>query len=187
MKKEHLQTFDILHCHNPFKWYKPWRWLSLAIRSFQKIRFGKYAWSGHTAMIIVDSDGEVWVYEADPKVKKTKYEDWCRDIEVSITRYPIHYLYESILNRHFVFNYAESMLNTKYDFLGLIVWQPIYILTGKYFGKKDNGRYYCSEFVAKMINNFIGFYDDSYEINPSKLYCDMVNYEIYKGKAKDLV
>ena len=185
LKKEDLNTFDILHCHNPFVWYKPWRYLSVAIRSFEKLRFGKYSWSGHTAIVVKDESGIYWVYEADPKVKKTKFEDWCRDIEISVTRYTSQYLLG--FTKQDVIKYCESKLNIKYDFMGLIVWQPIYILTGKWFGKRNNGRFYCSEFVADVINNFIGLYNNKDEINPAKLYQDMINYEIYNGTAKELI
>jgi hypothetical protein len=181
MKKESLKTLDILHCHNPFVWYKPWRYLSLAIRSFQKLRFGKYSWSGHTAIVVKDNKGIVWVYEADPKVKKTKWDEWSRDIKVSITRYP-----ELKVQEKGVLKYCEMNLDTRYDIFGLVLWQPIYILTKKWYGKKNNGKFYCSEFAASVINNFIGHYPNMDEINPSKLYCDMIDYQIYKGNACDI-
>lgn len=182
-----LKTFDILHCHNPFIWYKPWRWLSATIRTFESFRFGGYAWSGHTAIVGVDDNGVVWVYEADPKVKKTLYKNWARDIEVSVTRFPQETLVENVVLRPNVLRYCESKLGVKYDFFGLVVWQPIYILTNKWFGKKNNRKLYCSEFVADVCNKFIGMYPNKDEINPAKLYCDMVNYQIFKGKAKDLI
>lgn len=180
-----LKTFDILHCHNPFVWYKPWRYLSAAIRMFETLRFGRYSWAGHTAIIVV-KDGETWVYEADPKVKKTKYSEWARDIHVSVTRFNDNTLRNLDVEDEDVFKYCEKTLGIKYDFLGLILWQPIYIITGKWFGKKNNGKFYCSEYVADICNHFIGTYNNKDEINPSKLYCDMVNMEIYKGKASYL-
>lgn len=186
MEKKDLQTFDVIHTYNPFVWYKPWRYLSAIIRAFQKLRFGRYAWSSHTAIIIVDDLGEVWVYEADPKVKKTKWDNWCYDKKIAITRYPDNLLKKTKTNKNKLLNFCDSLLGTKYDFMGLIVWQPIYILTNKWFGKKDNGKYYCSEYVASALDIFLNNYPNDDEINPSKLYCDMINYEIYKGDAKNI-
>lgn len=186
MKNQDIKTGDILNCHNPFMWYKPWRWLSLIIRAFQSLRFGKYSWASHTTIAVRDFDGKLWVYEADPKVKKTPYESWSRDMEISITRLPQELFVNNVVLNNDIYRYCESLLDKKYDFLGLFFWQPIYILTKKWYGKKDNGRYYCSEFVANILFKFFKLYPDKEQINPSKIYCDLINYEIYKGKAKNI-
>ena len=69
---------------------------------------------------------------------------------------------------------------TAYDFEGLIVKQPIELITGKWKkkkGDKENDKMYCSEFVAWVYG-----LDDSYRTSPEDLleYCKAEGFkEIY--------
>lgn len=178
-----LKTGDVVNTHSPFKWYKPQRWLSASIRFFEKLRFGESCWSSHTAMISVERDG-VYVYEADPTVKKTLYSDWCQDKHVAIGRLP---QFQSEVQYDMVSLFLRMRLNTKYDFVSLLIFQPIYILTGKWFGTSDVSRLYCSEYIAYVLNGMFDMYPEWYKMNPAKIYQDTMNFIIYKGEAKKLI
>lgn len=188
-KLKHIQNFDIIHTHNPFKWYNVARWLSVAIRFFQHLRYGKSAWSGHTAIAIVDSDREVWILEADPTVKISKYAEWCMDKKISISRIPkSQFIFDDVTLKQ----EALSCLGTKYDFSSLIFFQTIYTLTGLWLGKKSESaakRFYCSELVAYLI--WFGtrkLFRTWWNINPAKLYQTTTNYLLVdKIKATDLL
>lgn len=188
-KLKHIQNFDIIHTHNPFKWYNISRWLSLAIRAFQHLRYGRSAWAGHTAIAIVDSSKEVWVLEADPTVKITKYTEWCMDKKISISRIP---KYQYIFSNEDLIDEAMSCIGTKYDFSSLVFFQTIYTLTGLWLGKKSDAaakRFYCSELVAYLL--WFGtrkIFRTWWKTNPAKLYQSTTEYLLVdKIKATDLL
>lgn len=190
-----LKTGDILNTHNTFVWWKPWRYLSLAIRVFQRIRYGKFAWVGHTAIAVRVKD-TIWVYEADPKVMVTEYSKWAKDKKVSVTRLPVEMWIGHGVNPTDIYLDCEKELGTKYDYLGLLFYQPIFILTGLWIGPKKDKRVYCSEFVARILDKNFKLFPNTYEINPAKIWeatrgpenagSELCEHEIFRGWAKDI-
>lgn len=177
-------TGDIISIHMPFEWYKPWRLFSVVIRVFQGIRHGRWSWASHTAIIIIEN-GIPMVYEANPDVKRSFLEDWVKDKEVSISRIPERF-FNAFKDSETIKETAKSCLNTKYNYMGLIVWRPIFMITGVWLGPKDNARIYCSEFISKIID--LNYYIPmmSYQTNPAKIYRAMKIFEVYFGKANEI-
>ena len=72
----------------------------------------------------------------------------------------------------------------KYDFISLIVWQPLLLITGRWFGKKNRGDnvFYCSEFVAWIYNKIYSLFPEWYEMNPKDLKTeyDISKFELIK-------
>lgn len=72
----------------------------------------------------------------------------------------------------------EKMGFTPYDFYSLVILQPLYLITKRWFGKrgeKAEKRMYCSEFVAYVF----GIKDD-FEMNPGGLYIFCINSPFFK-------
>lgn len=71
----------------------------------------------------------------------------------------------------------------RYDFISLLVWQPLLVLTGKWYGSKNNKatkRFYCSELAATLANLVrANTFSKPYAVNPADL--DVNKY--YKDKV----
>ena len=137
LKKEQLKTGDILHCTSE-------GFIGRAIRWFTRSRVN------HTALVI-----EVWneLFILDSQADGTNMRP--------ISEWNRKYNYSYIIDRPDEFttkqrNKAVSVIgHTPYDFKSLLIYQPIYILTGKWRGKtKDaaKNRLYCSEYIAWVFN-----------------------------------
>lgn len=61
----------------------------------------------------------------------------------------------------------------RYDFVSLLIWQPLFVLTGKWYGSKNNkatGRFYCSELAATLSNLVrANTFKDAYTVNPADI------------------
>lgn len=61
----------------------------------------------------------------------------------------------------------------RYDFLSLLLWQPLLVVTGKWFGSKNNKatkRFYCSELAATLANLVrANTFAKPYTVNPADL------------------
>lgn len=53
----------------------------------------------------------------------------------------------------------------RYDYTNLLLWQPIYQLTGRWIGRGTANELICSEFVARVLEM-----DDPDRISPKNLY-----------------
>jgi len=133
---------DVLHCRRK-------NLLSRLIRFATRSQFS------HTAMIVIMNDQ---IFVADSQADGTNlrtYQNWMNK-----------YQYEFIVSREIDLPYDEmiSALRddrlksivgvTGYDFLSLFWYQPRYIISGKWRGKRKDeakDRMFCSEFVAYVI------------------------------------
>lgn len=137
--KKELQTGDVLHCRrNTF--------IAKCIKLFTKSRFN------HTAMVV-----EIWgviciIDSQNDGTNIRTFEQWKKKYNY---KYEVTTLNLSDQEKREMSKKALSMVGvTKYDFVSLLIWQPMYILFGKWHGKKNasaNKRMYCSEFVAWVL------------------------------------
>lgn len=158
MNPTNLKTGDILHCTGD-------RLISRLIMKFTKSKFS------HSA-IFVEIWGQPFVIDAQKDgVNLRPWNEWMNK-----------YNYKIVANRS-TRDYNEKSLakramtkigHTGYDFESLIFKQPIELLTGKWFVKKnEQERMYCSEFVAWVYGA-----ERSYRISPQDLYkfCTMSDF-----------
>lgn len=175
-----IRDFDIIHL-------KGSNIISIFIKFFQQLRWGKKASSYSHSAFFLWHGSELYVYEADPEVKKTRYVDWCIGKEISISRIP-----KRMWDVHGGFPgeskaIVKSKLGTRYDYISLLLLQMIYIFTGKWIGTKNSNSFYCSEYVSWMIYVSFGIIPEWYTMNPAKLYNYTEHWLMYKGKARDLI
>lgn len=132
-----LRSGDILSCRSR-------SWLAKAIQWFTKSRFN------HTALVI-----EIWdtLFVIDSQKDGTNL----RPLTEWLKKYK--YTFEVHRPKDFTTEHRERAVSkvghTPYDFSSLLIYQPWYILTGKWKGRKKAKaaeRLYCSEFVAWVFN-----------------------------------
>jgi len=131
---EELETGDILHCSSD-------RLIGKLIRKFTKSTFS------HSA-IFISIWGCPYVIEAQNNGVNVKpWDEWIKkyDYKFVVTRNPL-------LNNEtqFAVNAMTKVGLTAYDFEGLLLRQPWYLITGKWRnrGNKESNKMYCSEYVA---------------------------------------
>ncbi|MBN1989007.1 MAG: hypothetical protein JW783_06425 [Bacteroidales bacterium] len=150
LSKELLQSGDVLHCTAD-------RLLSRIIRTFTKGRVN------HTALAIEVWD-ELFIIDAQKDgINLRPIDEWNRKYTYS---YRVHRPKE--FTTEIRIKAVSKIGSTPYDFLSLIVWQPIYILTGKWHGrgKKNAGkRMYCSEYIAWLFD-----FDYWWQLSPQAVY-----------------
>jgi len=141
------------------------KWLSRQIR-----RFTRSNWS-HVA-IVLNYNGVIFVVDSQKNGTNIK--------EFSV--WMDQYKYEFIRVRRWDWStrpYKGQVIDrihkvmgvTGYDFKSLLIKQPIYLLTGKWLGKKNEAatkRMYCSEFVAYAFNM-----NKFWKMHPQKLLDEM--------------
>jgi len=176
-----IKTGQVVSVHLPFKWYKPWRYLGVGIRAFTS----SY-WS-HTS-IFIWVHGHLCVAEADPRVKITPFFDWSRDKIIKVSEYVMP---QTIVEKRMGHIIMSKQGYTKYDFLSLLFFQPIYQITGIWIGRKHNknhdARLYCSEYVAWIYNQYNGMFCDFFKISPGIIANDNRFRTLYVGLAKKLI
>lgn len=160
LRKENLKSGDVLHCTSN-------GWLGKIIKKFTKSKIN------HTALVI-----EVWgeIFIVDSQKDGTNLR--------SLDNWNKMFNYEYKISRPY--NFSVDLRNrvvskigaTPYDFISLILWQPIYILTGKWHGhtRKDaEDKMYCSEFVSWVysLNNW-------WENSPQMVYEELLNDDRFK-------
>lgn len=186
----YIEDLDVLHVHSPFNWKKPQRYLAAAIRFMQKLRYGpEAAYYSHTA-IAVWHGSELYVYEADPEIKKTKFKDWVMDKELCITRIPgKFYVNHGTQSKEELKTIIKSKLGLRYDYFSLVFYQILLILSGKWYGTKNSNSFYCSEFTSWIMYVGTGLLENWYSMSPARsyrFYRDM-SWICYKGKGSDLL
>jgi hypothetical protein len=151
MTKKELKAGDILSCTGK----------SLLSKAIKKISKSKYS---HTALV-VEIWGQLFIIDSQSRGTTIKtIKDWTKKYNYSydISR-PIEFTLE-MKNRA-----IEKCGDTPYDFIGLIIFQPIMILTGKWLGKrgkKADKKLYCSEFISyvfEMPNRYSNTPQDVYD------------------------
>lgn len=156
----------------------------------QKLRYGpEAAYYSHTAIAIWHSNGELFVYEADPEVKKTPFKDWVLDKNIAIGRVPFRQFVTYGTSKDELKTIIKSKLGLRYDYFSLVVFQILLILSGKWYGSKNSNAFYCSEFTSWILYVGTGILDKWYSVNPAKSYRSFKNEDwiCYKGKASDLL
>ena len=146
--------------------------LGIIIRCFEYIRYGKFSWSNHTAIITIEG-GKVWVIEANPKMIRTEFELWINDAYINgksyeIKRIPGSYWTEE-MNPENIKADVDVLIGTKYAYADLIISMPIYMIFGKWINLNSNKRLFCSKAVAYILQKFTkGLFDDD-NICPAKI------------------
>jgi len=178
-----IKDFDAIHVHTPFNHKNIWSYLSVAIRFFQRIRHGKYAYYSHTAFFMWEGF-QLFVYEADPEVKRTLFRDWIKNKKIAITHAPTT-LFGGISINH-AKTIVRSKLATKYDYLSLAMFQVLYVLTGKWYGTKNSNSFYCSELYGWIMNVAFNLFPRWFELNPASCYKELEDRTYFKGGAEQI-
>lgn len=186
----HIEDLDVLHVHTPFNWRKPQRYLSAAIRFMQKLRYGpEAAFYSHTA-IAVWHGPELYIYEADPEIKKTKFSEWVLDKEIAIARTPgKFFVAHGTQSKDDLKTIIKSKVGLRYDYISLVFYQILLILSGKWYGTKNSNSFYCSEFTSWIMYVGAGLLENWYSMSPARsyrYYKDM-DWVYHKGKGSDLL
>lgn len=167
------QSGDIVHVHTKSL-------LGFFIRLFEKMRYGRFSWSNHTA-IIFEEDGLFYIYEANPKVIRTEVNKWISDAKLNskqfiVTRIPEHdfKIGKTLFD---IKKDIDILIGDKYDYDDLIISMPISMITGLYFKSDDVNRFICSRFVAFLIDKYTYNTFNETNICPAKIYEMCANYE----------
>lgn len=137
LNKHELQNGDVLHCTSQ-------GFIAKAIRLFTRSRVN------HTALVI-----EIWneLFIIDSQANGTNLRP--------IKEWNKKYNYSYVIDRPNRFAVAQrekavSVIGTTpYDFKSLLWYQPVYILTGRWRGKRHDEaieRLYCSEYIAWVFD-----------------------------------
>jgi len=156
MNIEEFKTGDVLHC----------RGKSLLSRI---IRWATKSQINHTALFIWIW-GEPYIIDAqDNGVNVKPFGEWVKEYNYNFVamRRP-----RVIAEKKIATKAMSKVGLTAYDFEGLILKQPIELLTGKWNKKpsnKEQDKMYCSEFVSWVYG-----LDDSYRMSPKDFldYCN---------------
>jgi hypothetical protein len=139
MGKTLIQAGDVLHCS------------SSGILG-KGISFLTGSGITHTAFAI-DIWGELYIIDSQKDgTNPRKFEDWQK-------KYNYSYIIHRNINPGFDVKYYSKRAMSKsgqtpYDFFALFVHQPVFLLTGKWIGRKRSKaekRKYCSEFVGWLL------------------------------------
>lgn len=151
--------------HNPFCWHKPMSWIAWIIRKAT----GSH-WN-HAALLISD-----YVYEAQTEVVRHTFDEWMAiapDREYQLI--PVFKSYETKEYATFVNTSlasfqirqrAEAQLGKKYNYINTCIWQPIYLLTGRWIGRTAEwayDRFECFQFVDYCLG-----FATAYKSNPKE-------------------
>lgn len=142
METQTLRTGDVILFHTKFKITNPLTWVPVFIRLFLNTRYNHVG-------VIVSNWGRLFLNEAAEKgIVAIPIEERLKGKEFIVLR-PI----QDVNEKEFAIE-ANSYLGSKYDFLSLFVYYPIYLLTGSWiepFRSKNNRRkLFCSEYVALL-------------------------------------
>lgn len=143
----------ILLVHTPFDWKRPITTLPHLIRKVAGV------FNNHGSFLI---DG--YIYESDINgVVKVPLKEWAKNQTITVYEFDDIYAVSTainLVNKH------------KYDFMSLFIYQPIYLATGWYLGRRKRigaKRFYCFEYLAYCLN-----YEMFYKVTPKEFneYCD---------------
>lgn len=166
----------IILVHTPFNWKRP---LTILAHLIRKVAGTFY---NHCA-IIIELNGTNYVLESDINgVVMTPLRYWVKEQTVTV--------YQELSSSMKTARAMSRLGVSKYDFLSLFWFQPIYNLTGKYYGftkeRKAEKRFYCYEYVAWVL-----VFKDWFKITPNQFVEEIRNRNLklvnYRIKAKDLL
>lgn len=156
-----LQTGDILHCKGT----------SLISKIIMKITKSKFS---HTALV-VECNGRVCIIEAQNNgVNLKSYDSWMKkyNYNYAISR-PV-----KINKEEFAIRAFSKIGVTKYDFKGLLMYQPWYLITGKWKGSSkeaNDEKSYCSDYAGWCHS-----LKDYYKMSPNDI-------NIYTNESSDFL
>lgn len=137
LPKEKLVNGDILVCSSN-------GWLGKQIKRFTK------STTNHTALVI-NVSGVLMVIDSQKNGTNPKtFENWLSKYAYDYKVFRYHYG-NADWGREIRKRALSKSGVTGYDFASLLLWQPWYLLTGKWKGRtkeQAEKRMYCSEFVA---------------------------------------
>jgi hypothetical protein len=131
------KTGDLVFFRDKLTW-NPMTWLAKLIQWIAGITHN------HVGVVVVEDNGQTYIYEAVKEgivVRPLWLRIHNRDIMI---RRPKK---ESSWVKH----RAKNAVGTKYDFAGLLWFQLLYAIFGRWFGYKGDkagSRFYCYEFAA---------------------------------------
>jgi hypothetical protein len=142
--------------------YRSNKFISKAIRFFLKCPY-------HHVGLVIELWGELFVAESKRHgLEINRLEDSIRYSRILVLKPKFEY--DSVQINKFV---VPLLGKHKYDIMSLYFFQLVYLLTGKWIGKRDehaSKRLYCSEFVAYVFHNFYGRFHDWYKTNPRMIF-----------------
>jgi hypothetical protein len=142
--------------------YRSEKLLSRLIRFFQKSPY-------HHAGLVIELWGEIFVAESDSHgLTVNRIKDSIKGY-TNIVLQP-KFEYDPIKINKFV---VPILGKHKYDSMSLLFYQLVYLITGKWIGRKDehaSKRLYCSEFVAYVFYNLNNIFEDWYKTNPRMIF-----------------
>lgn len=151
-----LQEFDILSCEGQSL-------IAKGIRLFTGSR------TTHTAFVI-EIWGSLYIIDAQRNgVNLKPLEEWNKKYNY---KYIIHRPKFEIEKQKFTDKAMACIGFSNYDFYSLFIRQPIYILFGKWLGKKSRNdkRFYCSDYVGYCYEDYLPLLlSDYWQLSPVQL------------------
>lgn len=131
------QPFDILSCQGSSL-------ISKGIRLFTGSR------TTHTAQV-VSAWGQLYIIDAQKNgVNPKPFDEWVKKYNYKYTIHRPELEKLNVNEKQFNIRAFSKSGVKKYDFFSLFVRQPLFIITGKWIGKKswDDEKFYCSDYVG---------------------------------------
>lgn len=172
-----LQTGDVISTYTPFDWKRITTYMAPFIRFFTK-----YKWT-HTA-IAIEIWGKMFIVEAFLNGIIIKpLEDFPDHMKVCVSRPK-----KEIDKKALSIKAMSKVSRTKYGFANALLFQTIYQVTGKWYGRtKDRhreNRFYCSEFVAWLYQEEFPRW---YKTSPAVIHKNTEDFEhVFIGYDEDL-
>lgn len=142
--------------------YRSNRFISKAIRYFLKCPY-------HHVGLVIEVYDELFVAESKRQgLSINRLNDSIKGSKIMVLKPKFDY------NPVEIGKFVVPLLGKhRYDIMSLYIFQLIYILTGKWLGKKDehaSKRLYCSEFVAYVFHSLYNIFHDWFKTHPKMIY-----------------
>jgi len=131
----------LIKVHRYWRWYQPVSYLSVLIRLFTK------SYWNHTAVGVVLGDTRLVHCVLDANQNGVVLEPW----DIWVKKYGSKKYEITPSNKEINESDLLKYVGRGYDFLSVFIWQPIYILTGKWLGKTGidaSDKTYCTEIYS---------------------------------------
>lgn len=145
-----LKTGDILHCSGT-------RVISKLIKAATRSEYS------HTALFIWIWDSPYVIDAQKDGVNLRPFDEWMKEFNYTIK---VHRSSDVVNEKSLATKALSKSGNTGYDFEGLLIRQPLKLVTGKWKADPNKEeRMFCSEYVAWVYG-----IKDSYKMTPQELY-----------------
>ncbi len=145
-----LETGDILHCTGK----------GIIAKGIMKATKSSVS---HSALFIEIWDKPYIIDAQKDGVNLRPFDEWVKKYNY---KYIVHRYPNQFDKKEFSLKAMTKIGNTAYDFEGLLIKQPIELLTGKYRRKgNEEEKMYCSEYVAWCYG-----INESYRMSPEDLF-----------------